>query len=113
MLQPWPPTLSVLSQTTMLEQHEKKKSEFGEWSGVVNSAVSQKDSTAKEAVLMFQRMKKKVVRSAARSTKLCFMGWHSPTQSNSRHVSVLSFLGRQPDMQHNLHNGSLTCMAGF
>ena len=52
-------------QTIMLEQHEKKKIEFGEWSGVVNSAVSQKDLAAKEAVLAFQKMKKKVIRSAA------------------------------------------------
>lgn len=48
----------------MLEQHEKKKSEFAEWSDVVSSAVSQKDSAAKEAVLAFQKLKKKVIRSA-------------------------------------------------
>ena len=53
----------IMLQTAMLEQHEKKKSEFGEWSGVVNNAVSQKDLAAKEAVLTFQKMKKKLIRS--------------------------------------------------
>ena len=46
----------------MLEQHDKKKSEYAEWSAVVNSAVNQKDAAAKEAVLAFQKMKKRVIR---------------------------------------------------
>lgn len=48
----------------MLEQHQKKQNEFSEWSAVVGSAISQKDSAAKEAVLAFQKLKKHVVRSA-------------------------------------------------
>ena len=45
----------------MLEQHEKK-SEYQEWSTVVEQAVSQKDAAAKKAVLVFQKIKKHVFR---------------------------------------------------
>ena len=46
----------------MLEQYEKKKSEYQEWSSVVEQAVSQKDAAAKEAVQVFQKIKKHVFR---------------------------------------------------
>ena len=49
-------------QTTMLEQHEKKKSEYEEWSTVVQQALNTKDSTAKEAVLAFHKAKQRVFR---------------------------------------------------
>ncbi|KAL3160580.1 hypothetical protein ABBQ32_010517 [Trebouxia sp. C0010 RCD-2024] len=47
---------------TMLEQHEKKKSEYLEWSTVVEQALAQKDAAAKDAVLVFQKIKKHVFR---------------------------------------------------
>ena len=46
----------------MLEQHEKKKSEYQEWSGVVEHSLAQKDTAAKEAVLAFQKTMKHVFR---------------------------------------------------
>lgn len=46
----------------MLEQHEKKKSEYQEWSAVVDQALGQKDAAAKEAVMVFQKIKKHVFR---------------------------------------------------
>jgi len=49
-------------QATMLEQHERKKSEYQEWSTVVDQAIVQKDTAAKEAVMAFQKIKKHVFR---------------------------------------------------
>ena len=46
----------------MLEQHEKKKSEYQEWSAVVEQAMLQKDTAAKQVVLTFQKVKKHVFR---------------------------------------------------
>ena len=46
----------------MLEQHEKKKSEYEEWSAVVQQALNTKDSCAKEAVLAFHKAKQRVFR---------------------------------------------------
>ncbi|DBB11623.1 hypothetical protein WJX82_004054 [Trebouxia sp. C0006] len=47
----------------MLEQHEKKKSEYQEWWAVVEHALAQKDTAAKQVVLVFQKTKKHVFRS--------------------------------------------------
>lgn len=60
----------------MLEQHDKKKSEYTEWSAVVTSAVNQKDAAAKEAVLAFQKMKKRVIRSVSGGCLLTFQHVH-------------------------------------
>ena len=46
----------------MLEQHEKKKSEYHEWWTVVEQALAQKDTAAKQVVLVFQKTKKHVFR---------------------------------------------------
>ena len=46
----------------MLGQHEKKKSEFQEWTAAVEQALAQKDAAAKEAVLVFQKITKHVFR---------------------------------------------------
>ncbi len=46
----------------MLEQREKKKSEYQEWWTVVEQALVQKDTAAKQVVLTFQKMKKHVFR---------------------------------------------------
>ncbi len=49
-------------QALMLEQHEKKKSEYQEWWAVVEHALAQKDTAAKQVVLVFQKTKKHVFR---------------------------------------------------
>ena len=46
----------------MLGQHEKKKSEFQEWTTAVEQALAQKEAAAKEAVLVFQKITKHVFR---------------------------------------------------
>ena len=46
----------------MLEQHEKKKGEYQEWWTVVEQALVQKDTAAKQVVLTFQKTKKHVFR---------------------------------------------------
>ncbi|KAA6424820.1 MAG: leucine-rich repeat-containing 48 isoform 1 [Trebouxia sp. A1-2] len=53
----------------MLEQHEKKKSEYQEWWTVVEQAMVQKDTAAKQVVLTFQKTKKHVFRSIEERTE--------------------------------------------